>query len=99
MTIEKYKRYISNLEDLLIKEQERGKKEDIAFYEWMLDVVKRELCLKEEGWRNLLDSDECSFEYDIATDKYIFRANGSSLFPNDCLMKEKVLGIYVVYSV
>ena len=46
MTIEKYKRYISNLEDLLIKEQERGKKEDIAFYEWMLDVVKRELCLK-----------------------------------------------------
>ena len=99
MTIEKYKRYISNLEDLLIKEQERGKKEDIAFYEWMLDVVKTELCLKEEGWRNLLDSSQCSFEYDMDTDKYIFRVNGSSLFPNDCLMKEKVLGIYVVYSV
>lgn len=99
MTIEKYKRYISKLEDCLANVQEQGKKEDVAFYEWMLGVVKRELSLKEEGWRNLLDSNECFVEYDMDTDECIFRVNGSSLFPDDCLMKEKVLGVYVVYSI
>lgn len=99
MTIEKYKRYISKLEDCLTNAQERGKKEDVTFYEWMLGVVKRELSLKQEGWRNLLDSNEYSVEYNMDTDKYIFRVNGSSLFPDDCLMKEKILGIYVIYSV
>lgn len=99
MTIEKYKRYISKLEDCLANVQEQGKKEDVAFYEWMLGVVKRELSLKQEGWRNLLDANECFFEYDMNTGEYVFRANGHSLFPNDCLMKEKVLGVYVVYSV
>lgn len=98
MTIEKYERYISKLEDCLANAQERGKKEDVAFYEWMLGVVKRELSLKQEGWRNLLDSNECSFEYDMDTQEYIFRADKFSLFPDDCLMKEKILGVYVVYS-